>query len=109
MDRSAEHTVLLPVQRRVPSKSVKAFFHVGFEKSSEKGINTGRMICDRELIGSHHLFFKKSNSVPNGFLSIQGFCLEIYGKAIFSGGLKNVQSRDNVIYIDFTKSEIYIQ
>ena len=89
MERSAEHTVLFPVQRRVPSKSVKAFFHVGFEKSSEKGINTGRMICDRELIGSHHLFFDKIKQCVQWVFLYQGFCLEIYAKSIPSENAEN--------------------
>ena len=49
--RSAEHTVRLPVQISVPSRSVRAFFQEGFEKSTEKGSKTDKMLCDRESIG----------------------------------------------------------
>ena len=42
--RSAEHTVRLPVQISVPSRSVRAFFQEGFEKSTEKGSKTDKML-----------------------------------------------------------------
>ena len=55
MARSAEHTVRLPVQTRVPSRSVRAFFQEGFENSTEKGSKTDKMLRDRESIGAYDL------------------------------------------------------
>jgi len=53
--RSAEYTVRLPVQTRVPSRSVRAFFHEGLEKSTEKGSRTDKMLRDKESIGAYDL------------------------------------------------------
>ena len=50
MTRSAEHTVCLPVHSKVPSKSIRAFFQEGLEKSIEKGSKIDKMLCDRETI-----------------------------------------------------------
>ena len=52
MARNAEHTVRLPVQTKVPSSSVRAFFQDGLEKSTEKGSRTDKMLRDRESISA---------------------------------------------------------
>ena len=50
--RNAEHTVRLPVQIRAPKRRVFAFFHEGFENSTEKGCKTDKMFFDRESIST---------------------------------------------------------
>lgn len=70
--RSAEQTVRLPVHKRVPSKSVRAFFQEGFEKSTAKGCSTDRMLCDIESMCAYRCL-STTNNMHSGVLSINFF------------------------------------
>lgn len=79
------------MHKSVPSKRVKAFFQEGFEKSSEKGRSTDRMLDDRESITHTVCLVVFLNSMLVKRLSINFFFLN---KIISFLIIHFVQSRD---------------
>jgi hypothetical protein len=80
------------VQIKVPSKSVRAFFQEGLEKSTEKGSKTDKMLRDRESI-SITFCLLTTKIMNDGELSINLYFYNLMTDVHQRGSREIVQSR----------------